>query len=54
VDSVEQAIRARFRAPTTLHTLGQRKPFLLERIDINGIILTLGKQRTPARLCEFS
>ncbi len=43
--SVEEAIRARFRTPTTLHTLGQRKPFVLQRIDHNGIVLLLGKQR---------
>jgi hypothetical protein len=42
---VEQAIRARFRTPVTLHTLGQGRPFVLERIDNNGIVLLLGKQR---------
>lgn len=45
MEPVEQAIRARFRTPATLHTLGQRKPFVLERIDHNGIVLLLGKQR---------
>ncbi len=43
--TVEQAIRARFRTPATLHTLGQRKPFVLERIDHRGIVLLLGRQR---------
>lgn len=41
---VEQAIRATFRTPVTLHTFGHRKPFVLERIDHNGILLLLGEQ----------
>jgi hypothetical protein len=45
VETVEQAIRARFRTPATLHTLGHRKPFVLERIDHKEIVLLLGKQR---------
>ena len=45
MEPVEQAIRARFRTPATLHTLGEGKPFVLERIDHNGIVLLLGKQR---------
>jgi hypothetical protein len=45
VRPVEQAIRAKFRTPTTLHTLGQGRPFVLERIDHNGIVLLLGTQR---------
>ena len=52
MEPVEQAIRARFRTPpATLHTLGQGKPFVLERIDHNGIVLLLGQQRnyTPLR-----
>jgi hypothetical protein len=48
---VEEAIRARFRAPVTLHTYGQHKPFELHRIDSDGIVLLLGQQRnyTPLR-----
>ncbi len=42
---VEEAIRTTFRTPATLHTLGQGKPFVLERIDDKGIVLLLGKQR---------
>lgn len=42
---VEEAIRATFRTPVTLHTLSQGKPFVLERIDNDGIVLLLGKQR---------
>ena len=43
--SVEEAIRARFRAtPTTPYTLSQHKPFVLQQIDGNGIVLLLGKQ----------
>jgi hypothetical protein len=45
VEPVKQAIRTRFRTPVTLHTLAQHKPFVLERIDHNGIVLLLGKQR---------
>jgi hypothetical protein len=45
VEPGEQAIRARFRTPTTLRTFGQGKPFVLERIDPKGIVLLLGKQR---------
>ena len=44
--TVEQAIRAQFfSTPVTLQTLGQGKPFVLDRIDRNGIVLLLGKQR---------
>lgn len=48
---VEQAIRRELRAPTTLHTLSHGKPFVLDRIDNEGIVLLLGKQRnyTPLR-----
>lgn len=42
---VEQAIGATFRTPVILYTLGQRKPFVLERIDHNGIVLLLGEGR---------
>ncbi len=42
---VEQAIRARFRTPETLYTYGQRKPFVLDRLDQRGIVLLLGAQR---------
>jgi hypothetical protein len=48
---VEQAIRATFNTPATLHTLGQRKPFVMDRVDHDGIVLLLGAQRnyTPLR-----
>jgi hypothetical protein len=43
---VEDAIRARFDAtPATLRTRGQQKPFVLERIHTEGIVLLLGRQR---------
>jgi hypothetical protein len=42
---VEQAIRSNLRAPATLHTLGRHKPFVLERISPDGIVLLLGRQR---------
>ena len=47
---VEQAIRARFRTPVTLHTFGRRKPFVLARIDDKGILLLLGEQRNETLL----
>lgn len=43
--SVEEAVRTKFRPPATLHTFGQGRPFVLERIDTNGIVLLLGRQR---------
>jgi len=51
VGPVEHAFRARFRVPETLHTLGQGKPFILDRLDHDGIVLLLGQQRnyTPLR-----
>ncbi len=51
-ESVEQAIRARFRAktPEELHTLGHGRPFVFERIDERGIVLLLGKQRNRTSL----
>jgi hypothetical protein len=42
---VEGALRARFKTPVTLHTLGQGKPFVLDRIGHDGIVLLLGRQR---------
>jgi hypothetical protein len=43
--TVEEAITGRLRAPTTFHTFGQGKPFVLERIDRDGIVLLLGQGR---------
>lgn len=41
--SVEAAIKAAFPVvPVTLHTIGQGKPFVLETIDADGIVLLLG------------
>jgi hypothetical protein len=45
VDSVERAIRATFKPPATLHTLGRGKPFVLDRLDHKGIVLLLGEGR---------
>ena len=42
---VETAIRRRFDAPVTLHTYGQRRPFVLESLGDRGIVLLLGTQR---------
>ena len=47
---VEDAIRTKFSAPVTLHTLGQRKPFKLSAIDNDGIVLLLGEGEWPTRL----
>lgn len=46
---VEQAIRSALRAPTTLHTLGQGKPFVLDRIDNDGIVLLPANSGTTRR-----
>jgi hypothetical protein len=40
---VEHAIRAKLRAPVTLYTVGQRKPFKLSAIEADGIVLLLGR-----------
>ena len=45
MERVEEAIRSTYRTPVTLHTHGRQKPFVLERLDSNGIVLLLGKQR---------
>ena len=47
---VERAIRATFNAPATLFTFGQRKPFVLSRIDSDGIVLLLGDGAWHTRL----
>jgi hypothetical protein len=47
---VRQAIQARMRAPRTLYTLGQNKPFELSAIDDDGIVLMLGRGRWHTRL----
>ena len=46
---VAQAVRRTFVAPVTLHTLGQRKAFVLAKVDSEGIVLLLGRSqaRTP-------
>lgn len=38
---VEQGIRDRLSAGSTLHTISQASPFLLEKIDGEGIVLKL-------------
>jgi hypothetical protein len=50
VGPVERAVRSRFTAPATLHTLGQNKPFILRTIDQDGIVLLLGKGQWHTRL----
>ena len=47
---VEHAIRTTLRAPVTLHTVGQRKPFKLSAIDDDGIVLLLGRGEWHTRL----
>jgi hypothetical protein len=47
---VEQAIRSRLRAPSTLSTIGEGKPFELSVIDEGGIVLLLGQGRWHTRL----
>ena len=47
---VEKAIWARLQAPSTLHTIGQSKPFELQAIDGDGIVLLLGRGEWHTRL----
>ena len=42
---VVQAVRRMFAAPVTLHTLGQRKAFILAEVDSEGIVLLLGRSQ---------
>ena len=43
---VQQAVRSQFRgAATTLHTIGRSSPFVLDRVDADGIVLLLGRGR---------
>jgi hypothetical protein len=50
VGPVEHAVRSRFSAPATLHTIGQEKPFILSAIDRDGIVLLLGGGHWHTRL----
>lgn len=50
VGPVEQAVRSSFDAPTTLHTVGQGKPFSLREVDHDGIVLLLGQNEAWTRL----
>jgi hypothetical protein len=44
---VEQAFRAKLRAPSTLRTIGRGAPFVLRAIGHSGIVIELGAKRTP-------
>ena len=44
---VEQAFRARLRAPSTLRTIGRGAPFVLREMGHKGIVIELGAKRTP-------
>lgn len=43
---VEQAFRARLRAPSTLRTIGRGASFVLRAIGHDGIVIELGAKRT--------
>jgi hypothetical protein len=43
-------VRQALRAPATLHTYGQRKPFVLQAIDTAGIVLLLGRNEAYTRI----
>ena len=47
---VQQAIRARLSAPSAFRTFGQGKPFTLQTIDADGIVLLLGQGEWHTRL----
>lgn len=46
---VERAIRAKLSAGSRFHTISRPSPFLLDKIDGNGIVLNLA-MRWPTRL----
>jgi hypothetical protein len=47
---VETAIRSRIRPGAVLHTPAKGSPFVVERIDNQGIVLLLGAKRAWTRL----
>ncbi len=47
---VEAAVRKSVAAGTILLTSSQRKPFVVESLDERGVVLLLGKNRTPSLL----
>jgi hypothetical protein len=47
---VEMRVRQALRAPATLQTHGQRKPFVLQAIDAGGIVLLLGRNEAHTRV----
>ena len=44
---VEQAFRARLRAPSNLRTVGRSAPFVLRALGHEGVVIELGAMRTP-------
>lgn len=50
IGPVERAIRDSFSPPTTLYTLGQKRPFALEEMDERGIVLLLGRRGAHTRV----
>ena len=47
---MEQAFRARLRAPSTLRTIGRGARFELREIGHDGIVIELGKKHTATRV----
>jgi len=47
---VEQAFRARLRAPSTKRTISRGRPFELREIGHDGIVIELGKKHTATRV----
>lgn len=45
---VEQAFRARLRAPSTLYTIGRRAPFVLRSLGHEGIVIELGEKHVAS------
>lgn len=45
---VEEAFRARLRAPSRFYTIGQGAPFVLRSLDHEGIVIELGEKQTPS------
>ena len=50
MEPVEQAFRARLRAPSTLRTIGRGAPFVLRAIGHDRIVIELGAKRTATNV----
>ena len=47
---VEHAVRANVSAGTVLHTTARYRPFVVDRLDDDGVVLLLGEGQYPVRI----